>query len=147
MSYIQCYYHIVLRTKNSEKSLSQNKITDLYKYIWGITEKKKCYLYRINGMEEHLHLCISLHPSIALADFVKSVKVSANLWMKSREDFKNFDNWSEGYFACTCGHKDRHNLINYVKSQQEHHKKESFRDEMIRLFKEAGLDFDERFLL
>ena len=147
MSYTQIYYHIVLQTKNSEKSLCQTKIIDLYKYIWGITQKKKCYLYRINGMEDHLHLCISLHPTIALADFVKDVKVSTNLWMKSRGDFQHFKGWGEGYSAFTFGHKDKDKVINYIKDQQEHHKKESFRQEIIRLFKEEGLDFDERLLM
>ena len=32
-------------------------------------------------------------------------------------------------------------------NQQEHHKKESFRDEFIRLLKENNVDFDEKYIL
>jgi len=35
-------------------------------------------------------------------------------------------------------------LINYIKNQQEHHKKESFRDEIKRVFREEGIDLDEK---
>ena len=146
MSYTQIYYHIVLRTKNSEKSLSQHNIPELYKYIWGICKNKKCLLYRINGIEDHIHLCISLHPTIALSDFVKDIKLATNYWMKSHNDFQRFKGWGERYAAFTCSHENRDKLINYIKNQQEHHRKETFKEEIIRMFKEAYLDFDERFL-
>jgi len=35
-------------------------------------------------------------------------------------------------------------IINYIKNQQEHHKKEKFQDEVKRLFKENGIDMDEK---
>ncbi|MDH6341170.1 hypothetical protein M2480_000320 [Parabacteroides sp. PFB2-12] len=41
MSYTQIYCHIVLRTKNSKKSIQQHNISELYKYIWGIIKNKK----------------------------------------------------------------------------------------------------------
>jgi REP element-mobilizing transposase RayT len=48
MSTTQILYHIILRTKRSERTLVQQNISSLYKYIWGIIQNKKCVLYRIN---------------------------------------------------------------------------------------------------
>lgn len=42
--------------------------------------------------------------------------------------------------------KEKQNIIEYVKNQQEHHKKETFREEMVRFFKEVGIDIDGQFL-
>ena len=55
MAYTQILYHIVLRTKRSEQSIAQENVSSLYKYIWGIIKNKKGNLYRINGMEDHIH--------------------------------------------------------------------------------------------
>ena len=60
MSYTKIFYHIVLRTKRSEKSISQNNVSSLYKYIWGIIKNENGKLYRINGMEDHIHILSEL---------------------------------------------------------------------------------------
>ena len=81
-AYRQILYHIVFRTKSSEMTINQNHSADLYKYIWGIIKNKKCVLFRINGMEDHIHILSDLHPSIALADYIRDIKVSSAKWMK-----------------------------------------------------------------
>ena len=145
MAYTQILYHIVLRTKRSEPSISQENVSSLYKYIWGIITNKKGKLYRINGTEDHIHILSDLHPSVALADFVKSIKVATSLWLKQSPDFPAFQGWGEGYCAFTYSYKEKEVLINYIKRQQEHHKEENTQDELRRLWRENGMDFDERY--
>jgi len=36
-------------------------------------------------------------------------------------------------------------IINYIKKQQEHHQKENTQDELRRLWKENGMEPDERY--
>ena len=86
-AYRQILYHIVFRTKSSEKTINQFHSADLYKYIWGIITNKKCTLLRINGMEEHIHILSDLHPSVALADYIRDIKVSSAKWMKEQGIF------------------------------------------------------------
>ena len=145
MSYTQVVYHIILRTKHSEPSIAQENISSLYQYIWGIIKNKKGKLYRINGIEDHIHILYNLNPSIALADFVKSIKVATSLWMKQSDDFPDFQCWEEGYAAFTYSYKEKYVLINYIKKQQEHHKKENTKDELMRLWKENGMEPDMRY--
>ena len=145
MAYTQILYHIVLRTKHSEPSIKQENVSSLYKYIWGIIKNKKGKLYRINGIEDHIHILCDLHPSFALADFVKSIKVATSLWLKGSSDFPSFHGWGEGYAAFTYSYKDKETLINYIKRQQEHHQKENTYHELIRLWKENGMEIDERY--
>jgi REP element-mobilizing transposase RayT len=107
MAYTQIIYHIVLRTKRSELSLNQENVSSLYKYIWGIIKNKKGKVYRINGMEDHLHILSDLHSSVALSDFVKTIKVSTSLWMKQSSGFPAFQGWEEGYAAFTYSYKEK----------------------------------------
>ena len=98
-AYRQILYHIVFRTKGSEKTINQDHSADLYRYIWGIITHKKCTLFRINGMEEHIHILSDLHPSIALADYIREIKVSSAKWMKGTGHFPNFRGWGITHFA------------------------------------------------
>ncbi len=143
-SYRQILYHFTFHTRNSEKVLHNSGNEELFKYIWGVIKNKKCRLYRINGVEDHIHIVCDLHPSIALADFIK---VSSSIWIKERGIYPLFSNWAESYGAFTLSIREKDTIIKYVINQQEHHKKESSREEFIRLLKENGVDFDEKYLL
>jgi len=145
MSYTQTLYHIVLRTKRSEPVIAQENVSSLYKYIWGIIKNKQGKLYRINGMEDHIHILSDIHPSYALSDFVKSIKVATSLWMKQSSDFPAFRGWEEGYAAFTYSYKDKEMLINYIKNQQKHHRKEDTSNELKRLWIENGMEPNERY--
>jgi len=145
MAYTQILYHIVLRTKRSEPSIAQENVSSLYKYIWGIIKNKKGKLYRINGMEDHIHILSDLHPSFALADYVKNIKVATSLWMKQSSDFPAFQGWGEGYAAFTYSYKEKEVLINYIKNQQAHHQKEDTQNELKRLWIENGMELDARY--
>ena len=144
-SYRQILYHLVFRTKNSRKTLTQEYSTELYAYIMGFIKNKNCFLYRINGMEDHLHILCDLHPTIALADYMRDLKTSSSIWSKQSGKFPAFEGWADGYAALTYSWRDKDMIVNYIKNQQEHHKNETFEDELRRLLKEHGIDFDEKF--
>jgi REP element-mobilizing transposase RayT len=144
-SYRQHLYHIVFRTKDSLPTISQDNSTDLYAYITGIIKHKSSHLYRINGVENHLHILTDMNPSIAPIDFIKDIKVATSIWMKKSNLFTDFNGWSVGYGSFTCSYKDIASIINYIKNQQEHHKKISFEDEYRELLLEYGINPDDKF--
>jgi REP element-mobilizing transposase RayT len=139
-------YHIVFSTKNRAPVLKRERRQDLFPYIWGITKNRRSHLYRIGGVEDHVHILSSLHPSVALADFVKDIKTGSALWIKEKSVFNNFSHWQEGYAAFTCSKPDLHDLIEYIKGQEEHHRKTTFAEEYRRLLAQAGIEFDERYM-
>jgi len=144
-SYRQHLYHIVFRTKDSNPTIDQNHSNQLYSYITGIVKNKMSHLYRINGVENHMHILTDTHPSVAPADFVKEIKANSSLWMKNSGLFPLFKGWAEGYGSFTCSFRDKDKLIKYIKGQQEHHKKKTFEEEYRILLMEAGIEIDERY--
>jgi len=112
-----------------------------------VIRKKNCKLYRINGIEDDIHIFSDLHPTVCLSDYVKDIKVSCNIWMKANGKFPLFDGWQDSYGAFTYSIREKDMIINYVKNQKVHHKKESFYDEYKRLLVENGIEFDEQYLL
>jgi len=82
-----------------------------------------------------------------LADFIKDIKVASNLWAKSTGNFPDFIGWQDGYGAFTYSIREKDMIINYVKKQKRHHRKETFYDEYKRLLTENGIAFDDTYLL
>ena len=105
-SYRQHLYHIVFRTKHSMPTIKQDHVNELYAYITGIVKNKNGHLYRINGVENHIHVLTDMHPSIAPADFMREIKASSSLWMKNSMLFPSFIGWEEGYGSFTCSYKE-----------------------------------------
>ncbi len=147
MSFTQILYHIVFCTKERKPTIPNDKSAELYKYIWGNIKNHDSHLYRINGYEEHLHLLTDLHPSLRLDDFIKSIKVSSSKWLKQNKDFPFFNGWADKYAAFTVSYKDKEKVIEYIKSQREHHKKVSFFDEYKKFLVDNGIEFNEKYLL
>ena len=146
-TYTQILYQIVFTTKDRKLTLTEIGQERFYNYVSGMLKNKKCHLYRIGGMEDHVHIITDLHPSIALADLIKDIKLSSSGFIKSENIFPDFQGWQNGYGAFTYHISAKENLIEYVKNQKEHHKKETLREEYKRLLKENGIEFDERYLL
>jgi len=144
-SYRQLLYHIVFRTKNSRPSITPEHADQLFSYITGIIMNKNSHLYRINGIENHLHILTDLHPSYALSDFIREVKVSSSVWMKGSGLFPSFDGWADGYGSFYCSYIGLGNLIEYIKNQQEHHRKKSFEQEYRRIIMQSGIKIYERY--
>jgi REP element-mobilizing transposase RayT len=96
-TYTDITYHIVFGTKNRVPSLDKARRDDLYRFIWGVLKERDCHLYRIGGVEDHVHLLTSLHPSVPLADLVKEIKTASSAWIRGHQVFPLFDYWQEGY--------------------------------------------------
>ncbi|MBM4167277.1 MAG: IS200/IS605 family transposase [Ignavibacteria bacterium] len=146
-TYTQILYQIVFGTKNREQTLDKENRNELYKYICGILKNKNCHLYQIDGVSEHIHIVTHLHPSIALALLVKDIKLASSQFIKTENLFPKFNGWQDGYGAFTYSIQEKEKLIQYVKSQEEHHRKKTFKEEYISLLNEHGIEFDEKYFL
>ena len=88
---------------------------------------------------------MNLHPSVALSDFVRQLKVTSSNYIKENGIFPRFTHWQEGYGTFTHSNMEKDALIECIKNQEEHHKKISFMEELKQLLSQAKIDFDERY--
>lgn len=145
-TYTQIIYQIVYSTKYRRRTLCKDHRRNLFGFIWGILKNKNCHLYQINGVEDHLHILTSIHPSISLASLVKDIKLASTSFIKEEKLFPDFRGWQNGYGAFTYSIKEKQRLINYIKNQEEHHRKKNYKKELIELLHEHGIEFDEKYL-
>jgi REP element-mobilizing transposase RayT len=145
-TYTQIIYQIVFGTKKRQKVLDLKRIDKLYAYIVGILREKNCFVYRIGGTEDHIHIVCHLHPMVSLASLIKDIKLASNKFIYKTGLFPGFTNWAPGYGAFTYHINAKERLIAYVKNQQEHHRKRSSTEELKALLEEHGVKYDDKYL-
>jgi len=145
-TYTQVLYQIVFSTKRRKPTLVKEHRRKLFKFIWGILKNKRCHAYRINGIEDHIHIVTHLHPSVAMASLVKDIKLGSTSFIKENKLFPDFGGWQTGYAAFTYSIESKDNLIEYVKNQELHHAEKSSLDELIELLKAHNIEYDEKYL-
>ena len=109
---------------------------EVYRYIGGVCRGAESPLLDAGGTANHAHLLVSLSKKVALADLLLEIKRDSTRWIKTKHA-KNF-RWQEGYGAFSIGESARASTGRYFARQKQHHKKESFEDELrtfLRLYK------------
>ena len=145
-TYTRFTYQIVFQTYHWEPTLTKENRKELFAYISGTLKQKGCFVYQVGGIDNHIHIIVDIHPNIEVSQLVKDIKLASTSLIKSKNLFRNFKGWNEGFGGFTYSPQARQNLIKYVKEQEEHHKKETPRCEYMRLLKEFEIEFLEKYI-
>jgi putative transposase len=146
-TYLQSHFHIVFSTKYRTPCLHKENRHLLFKYIHGVLKNNRCHVYRINGVDDHIHILTHLHPSVALAPLIKDIKLSSHSFIKQKQLFQGFKGWQKGYSAFTHHIREKERLIEYIKNQEAHHQRICWQKELKTLLDEHRVIFDEKYFL
>ncbi|MEO6390883.1 MAG: IS200/IS605 family transposase [Pyrinomonadaceae bacterium] len=145
-SYVNLLYHIVFSTRDRQPHLTIERRPRLYEYIGGVIRKRGGISLAINGMDDHVHVLTKLRPDKAISEVIRDLKAGSSGWMHQFfpevRDFK----WQNGYGAFTVSSSLSKKVTDYIRDQDRHHVKLSFRDEFTLLLRKNGIEFDERYL-
>ncbi|MGK7923946.1 MAG: IS200/IS605 family transposase [Spirulina sp.] len=125
MAYWRLYYHIVWATKNRHPYLTPIRENQLYPYIVNKADSLGCIIHVIGGVEDHIHVIVSIPPKLAIAEFVKKIKGSSSRFLNNITNPSLQFAWQEGYGVFSLGGKQLDRAINYVQNQKEHHAKKT----------------------
>ena len=145
-TYTQLLYHIVFSTKYRRYTLDKSKRESLFKYMNGIIKKLNSVPYRINGVGDHVHILVRIHPAVSLSDLIKIVKSRSTIWIKENKIFPYFTSWQEGYGAFSYSHSQIENVYNYILNQEEHHARQRFQDEYKGFLKKFEIEHNIKYL-
>ena len=99
------------------------------------------------GVEDHVHLVLQLKPDRSVSQTLARLKAVSSKWLNESGRLAGRFEWQRGYGAFSVRRSDLVSLQRYVAGQREHHRRESYRDELVRFLDEHGVDYEERFLL
>ncbi|MCL2709895.1 MAG: IS200/IS605 family transposase [Planctomycetaceae bacterium] len=138
--------HAIFSTKNREPMLSPEIRPELYVYMGGILKSLGCVPLAINGTNDHVHLLFILSKNIALAKVFEEVKGTSSQWIKTKSAIMKTFSWQGGYGAFSVSESQCQKVSDYIAHQEEHHRKLTFKEELLALFQKHNVEYDEKYL-
>ena len=146
MSYISVYYHIIIHTKPKTYPLTKHIRNEISTLIAGKCHQINAKLMMVNGIENHLHLLISMHQSSSISVMVQKIKLATSLFIRERFPTCGFQGWSNGYACISFSYRELPRLKHYVQNQEQHHKKQSPKDELLAILHDHQIEFNPEYL-
>ncbi|MFG0264901.1 MAG: IS200/IS605 family transposase [Rhodopirellula sp. JB055] len=138
--------HVVFSTKQRFKLLKPIWRNELHSYIGGIASEHRATLLRAGGIEDHIHLLLKIHPSMAIADTVKLLKGNSSKWINAHQMVPAKFEWQRGYGAFSVSESMSETVKRYIENQEEHHRRQTFQDEYLAFLEKHNVKFDPRYV-
>jgi putative transposase len=145
-TYVSNLVHCVFSTKERQRVIPPELQQQLYPYLGGIARQNKMKALSVGGMEDHIHLLLSLPATLAIAKAIQLLKGSSSKWMNDNFFKRREFTWQKGYGAFTISVSHRKDTINYIQNQKKHHATRDFKQEFLAFLKRHGIDFDEQYI-
>jgi len=139
------YVHMVFHIKNPLIPIHAEIKDKVYAYMGSIIKDNDSIPILINGVPDHVHILCVMSKNIALAKLLEEIKGHSSRWIKTLDPQYRFFAWQGGYAGFSISQCLKDNTIQYIKNQEEHHKKVDYKEEMIRFMNEYGMEYDDRF--
>jgi REP element-mobilizing transposase RayT len=135
--------HLVFSTKDRVPILTTPIRATLHAYLATVARNAGCECFRVGGMADHVHLAISLSRTITAAKLVEELKTSSSKWLKTQSPTFAAFAWQRGYAAFSVGPSDLDALRHYIDTQEKHHHKQTYEEELRAFLKKYGIEYDE----
>jgi putative transposase len=145
-TFTQLLTHFVFAPKYRERLLVKEIQTEVFSFISGIITHRNHKSIIINGVPDHVHILIGLNPNDKISDLVATIKRKSSTLINEKGWFRGKFYWQDGYGAFSYGKSQLDHVYNYIKNQENHHKRHTFREEYLELLKRFEIEYDEKYL-
>jgi putative transposase len=145
-TYSQLLLHVVFATRSRTPWIVTEVAERLYPYIGGIIRAEKGVLYDIGGVEDHIHMYLRWRPDGSVSGLMRTVKSRSSKWVHDTFPALREFAWQEGYSVFSVSKSQEAAVKKYIAGQAEHHKKQDFKSELLRILRAHGVEFDERYV-
>ncbi len=122
MPFWRCFYHVVWTTKHRAPIISPEHEAVIFEVIRSKTAELGGEVLAVNGVADHVHVAVTIPPSLAVAVWVKRMKGgSARMVNLNMPDAGDHFSWQDGYGVLTFGAKQLDTVMGYIQRQKEHH--------------------------
>ena len=142
MSWVRVYLHMVFSTKNREPFLNSSELRKIvFQHVKQNATEKGIWLDCINGFQEHAHCLISLGKEQTISKVAQLIKGESSFWINQNKLTTDKFIWQDDYWAVGVSEKHLEGVRKYIHSQEEHHSKKSFNEEINMFMEKYGWTF------
>ena len=146
MSYISAYFHCIFSTKDRQRLITPDLRERLWPFLGGIARQNKMKAIEIGGVDDHVHVLLSLPSSVPISKAMQLLKGGASKWVhETFPEHRSFA-WQEEYGAFSVSMSQLDKTIEYIRDQEEHHRQMTFQEEFRMFLQRHRIEFDERYL-
>ena len=140
------YVHATFHIKRNGVSLRKQDFEPLYAYIGQVLKSMDCHPIEIGGVENHIHVLSTISKNISLAKMMEEIKRHSSRWLKALDPYYEDFGWQGGYGGFSVSQSVVERTALYIRNQEQHHRKMSFREEYLRFLDEYGIEYNAAYL-
>jgi REP element-mobilizing transposase RayT len=145
-TYTQLSIHAVFAVQSRQCLIIDPWRDALHQYISRILQEETDRSLAVGGWKDHVHIFFAPKTTQTIADILRQVKAKSSKWINEQHIVPGKFNWQEGYGAFSHSRRERHDVIQYIMNQEDHHRGQTFREEYLDLLIREEVDFKAQYL-
>jgi len=97
----------------------------------------------VDGVEDHVHILLSIPATLAIAKAVQLLKGNSSKWFHETFPDQRLFGWQEGCGAFIIGVSGVEETMAYIRNQKDHHRSRSFKEELIAFLDKHGIGYED----
>ncbi len=142
-SFVSCLMHIVFSTKNRRPLITSEIQKRLWPYLGGIARENKMRAIKVGGVEDHVHMLVTLPSTLSIAKSVQVIKGNSSKWVHETFPKLRDFGWQEGYGAFSVGVSGQEATVSYIENQEEHHRRKTFDEELKAILEKHSIEYED----
>jgi len=138
MAYVKIWIHAVFGTKDRFPYFTKEIKQTIIDHIKENSKKKEIFIDCINGGNDHLHCLIALNADMSISKAMQLIKGESSFWINKEKVTATKFEWADEYYAESISESSLNNVRDYIKNQEQHHRKSSFSEDYEKFMKESG---------
>jgi REP element-mobilizing transposase RayT len=145
-TYHQIYLQTIFAVKYRRAMIDKTWKEKLFGVIGNLISEHNCKTIIVNGVEDHVHCLIGLKPVVSVSELMKAVKAKSSKYVNDHSLAESHFEWQDGYGVFSYNQSSLNAVYKYIQHQEEHHKKQTFKNEYIDFLNKFKIDYDERYI-
>lgn len=121
-AYSEINLHMTWHVKQSLPLINETFEEGLHRHLRSYALKEKnVIVHEVGGTETHVHMAVSIPPTLLIADWIGKLKGSSSYHVNHELVNRHLLDWQEGYGVVSFGTKDLPWIVKYIQNQKQHH--------------------------
>lgn len=127
---IWLFVHLIVTVHERKPLLKKPIRTVLFAHLQRNAAEKGIKVTAVNGVDDHMHLLVQLHPAQNLLQVMKALKSESAHWINDSNLLTERFEWEEIYAAYTVSPSGVKQVADFIGKQEEYHKSKSLESEL-----------------
>ncbi len=140
MPFVRVWIHLIWSTKIREPMITRELRSQLLSHVRDNAASKGIWLDSLNAVSDHVHALVSLGSDKPVSRVAQLMKGESSHWINHEKLTPFKFEWQDEYIALSVSDSLVDVVREYIKNQEEHHRKKSFAEEYEQFMQEYGFE-------